>query len=101
MDRKNRIEAAEAALNSARVGVDTFARALDAFDASQAQVAEVSDYLGSEDWFDDREAYDRDESLQEVPAGILSEDLGYDLLVDNRDIAIRMLEIATKVLKEL
>ena len=32
-------------------------------------------------------------------AGVLSEDLAYNLFIENNNIAIRMLEIATKMLK--
>ena len=100
MDARARIEAAEAALNGSREVLDRFSAALDEFAAAQDQVAAVSNYLGSEEWFEDRDAHDAG-GLREVAAGILSEDLGYDLIVDNREIAIRMLETATRILRDL
>lgn len=101
MDRIARIAAGEEALDRARSGVDAFAEALDAFEHAQSDVALVLDYLGSEEWFDDCDAYEAGDVPQDVKAGILSEDLGYDLFVDNRDLAIRMLELAARMLKEL
>lgn len=37
--------------------------------------------------------------LKTYAAGVLSEDLAYNLFIENNNIAIRMLEIATKMLK--
>jgi hypothetical protein len=36
----------------------------------------------------------------DLPAGVLSEDLVYDLITDVRDLAIQMLEQATEILKD-
>ena len=58
MDARARIEAAEAALNGSREVLDRFSAALDEFAAAQDQVAAVSNYLGSEEWFEDRDAHD-------------------------------------------
>lgn len=101
MDMLGRIVAGEEALDRSRAVVDAFTEALEAFENAQEDIEQVMDYLGSEEWFDDREAYEAGDVPEDVKAGILSEDLGYDLIVDNRDIAIRMLETATRILKEL
>lgn len=101
MDRIERIAAGEQALDSAREVLDRFRLALDEFAAAQENVGAVVDYLGSEDWFDDMEAHAAGEVPRDVKAGILSEDLGYNLVVDNRDLAIRMLEIATEIMRDL
>lgn len=101
MDRNERIVIAEESLNEAREVLDRFSEALDEFVVVQDRVAIVSDYLGSEEWFEDREADDAGELEEDLKRGILSEDLGYDLIVDNRDIAIRMLECATRIMREL
>ena len=99
--RRERVERGEGALVRATSSVEEFARSLDAYQAAQADVAAVSEYLGSAEWFADRDADAAGELGEGVRAGILSEDLGYDLIVDNRELALRMLELATKILREL
>ena len=52
-------------------------------------------YYGSEAWYEDREA----EVPEGFPAGVLSEDSVYDQITGVRDAAIRMMELATDILK--
>ncbi|MBQ9058753.1 MAG: DUF4298 domain-containing protein [Atopobiaceae bacterium] len=101
MDRTERISAAEAALDAARGAIDHFEAVLDEFEQAQREVNRVSSYVGSENWFDDMDAHTRGEVSRTVKAGILSQDLGYDLIVDNRELALRMLELATSILRNL
>ena len=100
-DQIERITAAEQALDSARTTIDHFGQALDSFEAAQTDVGRVSEYLGSEAWFDDMDAHTNGEIPSSVKAGILSQDLGYDLIMDNRELALRMLEVATAILRDL
>ena len=60
------------------------------------QMKKLFAYYGSEDWFTDRE----EEIPEGVHAGVLSEDAVYDLITDVHETAIRMLEVATDILKE-
>lgn len=101
MDRIERITLAEEHLDAASDVVERFRDALDEFGRMQKSIACVNEYLGTEEWFDDMDAHAAGELPADLKAGILSEDLGYDLLVDNRDLAIRMLEIATQILRDL
>ena len=52
-------------------------------------------YYGSEEWYEDREG----EIPQDLKAGVLTEDLVYDAIMDVRDEAFRMLELGTDILK--
>lgn len=101
MDMIERITLGEQRLDAASEVIERFRASLEEFIAAQRDIECVSNYLGSEEWFDDIEAHGAGELPEDLKCGILSEDLGYDLLVDNRDIAIRMLEVATKILKHL
>ncbi len=66
----------------------------------QEKIKELNNYYGSDNWYQDVDDYDMKLLPKDIKAGILSEDAIYDLLIDNKQIAIKLLEIATKVLKD-
>ena len=68
---------------------------LDRMDGLHDHMTRLFDYYGSEAWYEDR-----DENLpNDIPAGVLSEDLVYDQIMDIRDVAFKMLELGTDILK--
>ena len=77
--------------------IRNFENALEVFTKAQVEMNKVSEYYGSKDWFSDIEAR---KILKDIKAGILSEDLVYNTLIDNRNLAIRMLEVGTEILKK-
>lgn len=99
--RAERIARAEEALGRGRAAADAFEAALASFADAQADVDLVSEYLGSEAWFEDRDADAAGALDADARAGILSEDLGYNLIVDTRELALQMLELAAKMLRKL
>ena len=61
----------------------------------------LSKYYGSDQWYDDRAVDDAGKLPADLKRGVLTEDLIYDVLVGNRENAIRMLELGTEILKRL
>lgn len=98
MKNTDRITAMEARLNSAEAALRELLRALDAFDALQSDIDELSRYLGSEEWFSDCEAWDRGELPKGLRCGVLSQDSIYDLLSERRELAESMRGAADKIL---
>lgn len=95
-----RIKEMESALNNSIKAIKKFEEALEEFLKAQDEINKVSTYYGSEAWFSDVEEYDSGKIPKDVKAGILSEDLAYNTLMENRDIAIRMLEVGTEIVKK-
>ena len=99
MDQIERIRKFEDILDRLNVTSAELAQALERAEVLSDEFVEFCDYYGSEVWFAD---YD-DDSAGKLPAylkrGILSEDLPYDLIVEMRDHAVRMLELAAKIVK--
>ena len=95
----DRIKEMENALNSSIKAIKEFEKALEKFVKAQDDIDKVSTYYGSETWFSDVEEYDSGIIPQNVKAGILSEEMAYDMLMENRELAIRMLEEGTKMVK--
>ena len=94
-----RISEMEAAFGDAFVALLGFEQDLDDFEAVQPVIEVLSSYYGSQEWFEDCEADETGELPADLECGVLGEDLPYDLLVRYHDLAIRMLEVATRALK--
>ena len=90
-----RIKEMEAILDECRMALNDLEQSLDGLDAVKEKMGRLFAYYGSEAWYEDREM----ELPPDVKAGVLSEDLVYDEITDARDAALRMLELATDVLK--
>ena len=101
MDRVERIKEMEGAMSASREAVDQLQEAVaslvDAMDDLQA----LSAYYGSQNWYKDREAYERGRLPRDLACGVLGEDEPYDLLVDAREVALGTLEAATALLRAL
>ena len=95
----DRIKEMEHTLNDSIKAIKEFEKALEKFVKAQDDINRVSTYYGSETWFSDVEEYDSGIIPQNVKVGILSEDIAYDMLMENRELAIRMLEEGTKIVK--
>ena len=74
-------------------------KSLDELEKSMKKYNKLDKYYSSENWFIDEEAYREGKLPEDLKCGVLSEDLAYNLFIENNNIAIRMLEIATKMLK--
>ena len=89
----------ENSLDKSIVKLKEFEKYLNEYKSIQKDIKNVSDYYGSDEWFSLLDEYEKG-NLKDIKAGILSEDTAYDLIIENRELAIKMLEIATKILKE-
>ena len=96
-DNIKRITEMEIALDECREVLDDMESALDRLEAVREKMRELFAYYGSEEWFEDREL----ELPPDVKAGVLSEDLVYDAVTDAKDMSVRMLELATDVIKKI
>ena len=99
MNRIERIQAMEAILDEAGDAVEALANALEDYAAIQGKIRKLSAYYGGEHWYTDLDADTQGKLPEDLKRGVLSEDLVFDVLTGNRDNAVRMLEIATDILK--
>lgn len=99
MDHIERIKTMEEYLNASTAALSALELSFDKYAESQQQIALLAEYYGSEEWYDDRELDQNGELPQDLRRGVLTEDLVYNLLLDNRELAIKMLETATRALK--
>ena len=90
-----RITRMEGYLNECTEATSQLCAQLERMEACREEMTDLFAYYGSEAWYADREG----ELPENVPAGVLSEDLVYDQITAARDAAIRMLELAADILK--
>ncbi len=91
----NRISEMENHLDECTSAAAALARQLDRMEALGDGMTRLFGYYGSPEWYEDRDG----ELPEGVRAGVLSEDLVYDLISEVRDIAIRMIELSADILK--
>lgn len=95
-----RIEQMEPLLNECTRALAQLEKQLKAFARVQKKIRILSDYYGSEAWYADLEAEEQKQLPPDLPRGVLSEDLIYDVITGNRDAALDMLALAAKILKQ-
>ena len=59
----------------------------------------LDEYYSSKNWFLDVEDFNNGVLPQDLKCGVLSEDGAYNLFGENHELAIRMVEIAAKMLR--
>ena len=64
-------------------------------EALHDDMSRLFSYYGSDAWYEDRNG----DVPNNIPAGVLSEDLVYNQITAIRDAALQMLELATDILK--
>ena len=101
MDRVERIASMERALDEARSATEQMSDAVAALVDTTDSIRALSAYYGSQDWFKDREADERGKLPADLRRGVLGEDEPYEALVDAREMALGMLEVATGLLRAL
>lgn len=100
MDNSERISTMEKHMNDYNYTLSRLEDALDQFEKKQTDLAVLSEYYGSETWYADRESDDEGKLPPTLARGVLTEDLIFNALIDNKNIAIKLLEVATKIIKE-
>lgn len=95
-----RIGEMESIMNECSRTAGELAEQLDRLEALRDRMSALFGYYGSEAWYEDREAWDaEDERPEGLTAGVLSEDLVYDEIAEVRELAFRMIEAGTDILK--
>ena len=100
MTRIERITEMERCLDASRAAVDRLAEAFDAYEAAQKDYIRLSDYYGSAAWIRDYEADEAGKLPAGLKRGVLSEDAVYDLIIENRELVIRMMKLAAAALED-
>ena len=98
-DKVKRIKEMEQILEESTEIFANVNKSLDELEKSMKKYNKLDKYYSSENWFIDEESYREGKFPKDLQCGVLSEDLAYNLFIENNNIAIRMLEIATKMLK--
>ena len=84
-----RITKNEEKLDKILLNVKKLEDALEEFKNNQKILEELNEYYGSEEWFKDKEAYEKGE-ISDIKAGVLSEDAIWNLNEDIKDLQIEM-----------
>lgn len=94
MMNKDRIKKMETYFDLTNDNIKNIKRALNSFKKNKKNIYELSNYYGSNDWYTDRENFDNS-----IKAGVLSEDLPYDALIELHSLAIDLISLGTDILK--
>ena len=94
-EQLTRIKKMEVSLNECVDATNSLSDEVERMMRLKTDMTDLFKYYGSEAWYEDRDA----ELPDGVSAGVLSEDLIYNEITDVRDLAFRMLELATDILK--
>ena len=100
MEQLTRIREMERRLEEATAAVRQMEEALERYEAVLEDVTALEAYLGSEEWRQDLADDEKGLLPQELKRGVLSEDGIWNLLEDNRDVAIMMQTLADKLLNK-
>ncbi len=90
-----RIELMENNMNACRKVIDALKTALEDYQNNLETLEAFSKYYGSKEWMEDFEADEMGQLPQDLKRGVLSEDLGYEVLVDNHALIKEMLKVAS------
>jgi len=99
MDKIKRIKNMEKILDKSADIFKELNLALDKLEDNLSDYKKLDDYYSSQDWFSDADDFNDNLLPKDLKCGVLSEDAAYNLFGENYELAIRMLEIATKMLK--
>lgn len=96
---RERIEAMESRLDAVREALDALAGAIGQWEEAESGFAELCAYYGSQAWHEDRDAEAAGSLGEGLRAGVLSEDLAYNAIVDARTLALDMIEASARLLR--
>lgn len=99
MEQIERILHFESLLDRVAPVLKNLGEALDAFEAVQEDVKELSAYYESDEWRDDFETDEAGKLPADLKRGVLSEDGLYDVLSDHYTLTIRLLDTVSSILK--
>ena len=99
-EQEQRIRDMEEMLTDSRQALDALEESLDAYKRIRGKIRRLEEYYGSEDWYRDREDDAAGKLSGELRRGVLSEDLIYDVLTDERRLAGEMAAAAAGYLRD-
>ena len=99
MNRNERIESMTKILNESNEVTAELFDALEKYSELREKYRELIKYYNSDLWTKDFDSMTAGEISDEINCGVLNEDSVYDLIVKNRILTVRMLEIATDNVK--
>ena len=94
-----RIEEMEALFDECQKTQKEFEKSLRKYSRIQKKIDALEEYYFSSKWKKDFADDEEGKLPQDLKRGVLSEDAVYDLLVDNHDLAVRMLKVIAKALE--
>ncbi len=94
-----RITKMEAYLDEARAAADALDQALESYAAVRKKIDSLEAYYTGRQWMKDFEAWEASRLPEDLKCGVLSEDAVYDLLTDDRGLALRMSELVSEYLQ--
>lgn len=99
MDKFDHIRKNEERLDKHNDILKSLNKLLDEFEESQEEFNKLKEYYASEKFQEDFDKSNRGDLPKDLKSGVLSEDAVYNTIGDNFNTAIRMLEIATRIIK--
>lgn len=99
MEQLTRIREMERRLEEATTAVRQMEETVERYETAQESVRMLAAYLDSEEWR--RDFADDEKGLlpQDLKRGVLSEDGIWNLLEENRELALRIKDLSDKLLK--
>ncbi|MBQ8088808.1 MAG: DUF4298 domain-containing protein [Clostridia bacterium] len=97
----DRITYMESAYTRAEAQTRRLADALSRYAEMLPEAKALSEYYGGEAWYADRALDERGQIPEDLKRGVLAEDTLYNWLGETRELALTMLETATRILKDL
>lgn len=99
MNQIERIEHFEKILDETTAAVDNLSDALEKYSEIQEKYFELMRYYGGE-WRQDYEDDEAGKIPKDLKRGVLSQDAVYDLLMKNRSLQVKILEIFADILRK-
>lgn len=99
MDRIQRVADMEKAYDASAAAIHALADAVAQYERIQGDYKKLSDYYGSTRWMKDFEADEKGQLPPDLKRGVLSEDGVYHLMEENRELTVRLLKIAARMVE--
>lgn len=99
MKQVKRIEKMEKIYDKSEKILKELETVLDKFEKNRSDFQKLSKYYSSREWMEDFDDLNNNLLPKDLKCGILSEDAVYDLIGYNYNMAIRMLELGTNMVK--
>lgn len=93
---KLKVEKMEAMYDRFKVTFDAFKESLEDFNLHYEEYCQLREFYGSDEWF-----HLVEQPTESIKAGVLSQDQLYDLMSEHHELLADLLELSTKMYKNL